>query len=67
MKERPRLIKLAYRLTGDEQVADDMVQETFYLALLHYDVLAVHPRPGGWLVITLYNLVMNERRRMAPF
>lgn len=64
VKERPRLIKLAYRLTGNEQVADDMVQETFYLALLRYDVLAAHPRPGGWLTVTLYNLILNERRRL---
>ena len=65
VKERPRLLKLAYRLTGNEQVADDMVQEAFYLALLHYDTLAVHPCPGGWLTVTLRNLILNERRRLS--
>src|SRR5699024_10583543 len=27
--------------------------------------LSRHPNPGGWLVVTLNNLVKNERRRMS--
>lgn len=64
-REYAVLFKLAYRLTGDSWLAQDLVQETFLLAVTHFNALADHPSPGGWLTKTLYYLVKNERRRVA--
>lgn len=62
-EEYPTLIRKAYRLTGSEELAKDLLQDTFVLAIAHYEELVNHPSPGGWLTLTLYNLVRNERRR----
>lgn len=58
-----KMIKLAYRLVGSMETACDLVQETFLLALFQQETLACHASPEGWLMITLKNLAMNERRR----
>lgn len=62
-EEYERLIKKAFRLLGDIHKAQDLVQETFLLAMVRYEELSDHPNPKGWLSTTLYNLCMNERRR----
>lgn len=62
-EEYPTLIRKAYRLTGSEELAKDLLQDTFVLAIAHYEELVNHLSPGGWLTLTLYNLVRNERRR----
>lgn len=64
-QEYPTLFRVAYRLTGCRDDAQDMVQRTFLLAISQQDELYQHPNPGSWLVVTLKNLVKNERRRMA--
>ena len=61
--EYPTLIRLAYRLTGSRELARDLLQDTFLLAMVHYEELVVHLSPGGWLNLTLHNLARNERRR----
>lgn len=63
--EYTTLFRVAYRLTGCRDDAQDMVQKTFLLAISQQGELCQHPNPGGWLVVTLNNLVKNERRRMA--
>ena len=63
-REYPILIRLAYRLTGSRELAEDLCQDTFFLATLRYEELLHHPSPGGWLAVTLFNLVRNERRKM---
>ena len=62
-REYPVLTRLAYRLTGDKDLAEDLCQDTFLLAILHYDELVDHPSPGGWLTLTLLNLVRNARQK----
>ena len=62
-QEYPKLIRLAYRLTGSMEMAQDLVQETFLLAVVRYEELTAHPKVGGWLTMTMYNLARNERRR----
>lgn len=62
-REYPVLTRLAYRLTGDKDLAEDLCQDTFFLAILHYDELVDHPSPGGWLTLTLLNLVRNARQK----
>lgn len=64
-QEYPTMFRLAYRLTGCPEDAQDMIQKTFLLAIPQQDELCRHPNPGGWLVVTLNNLVKNERRRMS--
>lgn len=62
-EEYERLINKAFRLSGDIYRAQDLVQETFLFAMIHYEELSDHPNPRGWLSTVLYNLSMNERRR----
>ena len=57
------MIKISFRLTGDIELAQDLTQETFALALFNMRKLRGHENPAGWLVITLRNMINNERRR----
>lgn len=59
-----RMLKVAYRMVGDIELAQDLVQDVFLLALLHKDELSAHPMPEKWLMLTLKNLAQNERRGM---
>ena len=59
-----KMFKLAYRMIGSTETAQDLVQEAFLIALFHRDELTTHPLPEGWLMLTLKNLVLNERRRI---
>lgn len=60
-----RMIKAAYRMTGSVESAQDIVQDVFLLALRREEELCSHPSPEGWLMLTLRNLVQNERRRVG--
>ena len=60
-----RLTRIAYRLTGSMELAKDLVQDTFLLALLRYEDLADHPCIIGWLSKTLRYLIRNENRRVV--
>lgn len=64
-REYDTLCRAAYRTLGDWEAAQDLVQDTFLLALLKQDELPNHPAPGGWLMQTLRNLIQNERRRLV--
>ena len=64
-REYDTLCRAAYRTLGDWEAAQDLVQDTFLLALLRQDGLPNHPAPGGWLTQTLRNLIRNERRRLV--
>lgn len=64
-QEYPTLFRVAYRLMGCQEDAQDMIQKTFLLAISQQEELCRHPNPGGWLMVTLSNLVKNERRRMS--
>lgn len=59
------LIRAAYRMTGDIESAEDMVQETFGRALFHLDELSNHALPGGWLMVTLRYVVLNHQNKNA--
>lgn len=64
-REYDTLCRAAYRTLGDWETAQDLVQDTFLLALLKGDELSVHDAPGAWLTQTLRNLIRNERRRLV--
>ena len=58
-----KLLKAAYRMIGDLDSAQDLVQQVFLIALVRQSDISSHPMLEGWLMLTLKNLVKNERRR----
>ena len=60
--EYERLFSVAYHKTKSRELAEDLVQETFLLAIFNDSKLAKHPKPGAWLMQTLCNLISNELR-----
>ena len=60
-----KLFRVAYRMMGSSESAEDLVQQTFLLALFQGEALRAHPCPEGWLMKALHNLAINERRRTA--
>lgn len=62
-KEYKKLVEIAYHITSSRELAQDMVQEAFVLALFHQKELRTHPNPGAWLLVTIRNLIANEHRR----
>jgi RNA polymerase sigma-70 factor (ECF subfamily) len=48
-RHRPRLFTLAYRLTGDRDAAEDVVQETFVAAFRALDRFEPRPSLSAWL------------------
>ena len=55
-----RLVKLAYYMLWDADMAEDIVQNAFSALLLKRDELRNHPKIPGWLVMTVRNMVGNE-------
>ena len=54
-----------WRMTGDEQTAYDLSQETFVRAWQHFDRIASYERPGGWLFRVATNLALTHQKRAA--
>lgn len=63
--EYAQLFKLAYHKTKNRELAQDMIQETFLLALFREEELLSHPNPTAWLTLTLRNFIANEQRSRA--
>jgi RNA polymerase sigma-70 factor (ECF subfamily) len=66
---QPRLFRLALALTGNEDEASDMVQETFVKALRGRAGFAEDSNLSGWLARILRNALLDRRRyaRRRPF
>jgi len=62
-REYGKLYGIAFRMTGDSELAEELVQEAFTLLLTRWETLASHNSLGGWLTKTVTNLAMNEMRR----
>jgi RNA polymerase sigma-70 factor (ECF subfamily) len=54
-----------WRLTGDEQAAHDLSQETFVRAWQHFDKLQHYEQPRAWLFRVATNLAINHLRGRA--
>jgi RNA polymerase sigma-70 factor (ECF subfamily) len=54
-----------WRLTGDEQTASDLTQETFLRAWQHFSKVNTYDRPGAWLFRVATNLAVSHQRRRA--
>lgn len=46
---KPKLMQFVMATVENEDVAEDIVQDTFYEALRKYDVFKEHPHQIGWL------------------
>ncbi|HEX9035654.1 MAG TPA: RNA polymerase sigma factor [Ktedonobacterales bacterium] len=51
-----------WRMTGDEQTANDLTQEVFLRAWDQFAKLRGYERPSAWLFRIATNLALNERR-----
>lgn len=60
-----KLYQVGYRFTGNRELTLDLIQDTFLLAFFRSETLARHPKQEAWLVRTLGNLILNEKRRMS--
>lgn len=56
----PLMVQLTYRRTGDPQLAEELVQETFLTACQKADVVCAHEKPLAWLYQTLHYLTLRE-------
>lgn len=51
-----------WRMTGDEQAAYDLTQETFLRAWRQFAKIREYERPGGWLFRVATHLALNHLR-----
>lgn len=47
-------------MTGDEKLAQDLVQETFLTAIIKIDAVFAHNKPQAWLFKTLRYIMKRE-------
>ena len=55
--------QLTVRRTGDPQLSEELVQETFLTACKKADIVCSHEKPLAWLYQTLQYLTMKEINR----
>lgn len=58
-----RLMRVAYYILWDDDLAEDIVQNAFSALLIKREDLRNHPNIPGWLVKTVRNMADNERSR----
>jgi RNA polymerase sigma factor (sigma-70 family) len=58
-----RVFGYLLRMTGDEQAAHDLSQETFLRAWRHFARISTYETPAGWLFRVATNLALSARRR----
>lgn len=61
----PSLYKIALSAIHNEDVAQDLVQESFLIASRRLDNLLSCPSPKGWLIKTLRNVIGNTYKQRA--
>lgn len=54
-----------WRMTGEEQTAYDLCQETFLRAWQQFDKIRAYEQPGAWLFRVATNLALNAIERRA--
>ena len=59
------MYRLAWRLTGAKDQAEDLFQELLIKAYGKLDDLVDIDEPGSWLCRVMYNMFIDERRRFA--
>lgn len=61
-KEYSALSDYAKTVMSGAWAAEDVVQDTFLMACTRVGMLMEHPKPGGWLLLTLKNNIRNYWR-----
>lgn len=61
--EAARLIASLARLTGDLAGAEDLAQDALIAALEQWPAHGIPPNPGGWLMTTAKNRLIDQIRR----
>jgi len=64
-EEYGRSVATLIRVFGDIDVAEDVVQEAFAVALRKWPVEGLPPNPGGWITTTARNRAIDRLRREA--
>jgi len=59
-----KIYRYVYRVLLDRQTAEDIAQDTFYLALLKYDEFLDSPNPHSWLYRTARFKILEFYRKM---
>ena len=62
-RHQDRLYRLAKRMSGDSEIARDLVQDTFLRAARHRSLPLGEPNREAWLVRVLVNLCRDRWRR----
>jgi len=57
------LYRVAFHLTRERADAEELVQDTYLQAVIHYDQFTVGTNLKGWLTKILYNLFVNRYHR----
>jgi len=52
-----------YAKTGDKNITDEVVQETYRIASENKEKLLSHEQPEGWLYLTAINVYNNYKRK----
>jgi RNA polymerase sigma-70 factor (ECF subfamily) len=58
-----RVVATLVRLFGDIDLAEEAVQQAFVVALERWPTTGAPPNPGGWILTTARNLVIDRLRR----
>jgi RNA polymerase sigma-70 factor, ECF subfamily len=64
-EESGRSVATLIRVVGDIDLAEDVVQEAFAVALHKWPDEGLPPNPGGWITITARNRAIDHLRREA--
>jgi len=64
-RELGRAVATLVRLLGDIELAEEVVQEAFVVAVEKWPAAGVPPNPGGWIVTTARNRALDRLRREA--
>ncbi|MEO7003767.1 MAG: RNA polymerase sigma factor, partial [Ktedonobacterales bacterium] len=57
-----QVVAYLWRMTGDEQAAHDLSQETFIRAWRHFARISGYEQPGAWLLRVATNLALTYLR-----
>lgn len=60
-----RMVAYASSILGDQNLAEEAVQDTFCIFCTKADTTLQHENPQGWLMRTLQNVMRNMQRRRA--
>ncbi len=64
-ENKQKVFSLAWRLTGDEDAAEDIGQKTFLTLHIKLNEVLSHPAPEGWLIETVHYYVKHYKREQA--